>query len=587
MCGNFSPPCTVITSVNVPLQLVFLPPIALLGPAAALHATAYLRGESRRGRRRFWLFFAATLSAMAGVVLVPGKLAFLLAWEAMGLASAGLVAQESAEKAVRKATWIYLLACHAGACALMLAGVLLAQPGCMLAAFLCALVGFGLKIGLPPFHVWLPEAHPAAPAPASAIMSGAMIPLGFYGLLRFVTPWGGDPQIAELWNQSARMYATGGWLLLASGAFAALGGILFALPQANLKRLLAFSSVENMGVIAMGLGLALLGTDPAQLGTGPEISRLALYGALAHVLNHAFLKGALFLGAGSVLRQAGTLDQDRLGGLLRRMPKTGALFVLNALGLAGLPPLNGFLGELPIYVAAFGAVRSGQPALMAAGFLVLAVLSFAGGLATAAYCKAVGAVFLGEPRSQAAAEAVETPRRMYLAQLALFMCSVAMTIAVPATLAARCPSAQGVAMAAGAGFALVLLTVALVAVRRFLCPRGAIKPGCPTWDCGYHEPTARMAYTATAFTQPLVDLFAPVLRPRHHLIPFRGHPATPTDAAFVTETDDRALTGLWRPLFRSSARLFQRAHLLQNGSLHFYIFLLILAVLVLLAASFV
>ena len=124
-------------------------------------------------------------------------------------------------------------------------------------------------------------------------------------------------------------------------------------------------------------------------------------------------------------------------------------------------------------------------------------------------------------------------------------------------------------------------------MRRFLCPRGNVKPACPTWDCGYREPTARMVYTATAFTQPLVDLFAAVLKPRHHLIPFRGHPATPTDAAFVTETDDRALSGLWRPLFRNAARLFQRAHLLQNGSLHFYIFLVILAVLVLLAVSIV
>lgn len=586
----------VILLVNTLFRFIFLLPVGLLGLTAALHATAYLHGEARRHLLRFWLFFIATLVTMAGVVLAPGKLVFLLAWEAMGLASAGLVAFENTEKAVRRATWIYLLACHAGACALMLAGVLLLRPYCILAAFLCAVVGFGLKIGFPPFHVWLPEAHPAAPAPASAIMSGAMIPLGFYGLLRFVTPWGDN---AKLWGQTPEMYAISGWILLIFGFFAALGGILFALPQVNLKKLLAFSSVENMGVIALGLGLALLGTAPGQVGTDPvlpnvfggrghlTLSALAMGGALAHVLNHAFLKGALFLGAGSVLRQTGTLNQDQLGGLLKRMPKTGTLFVLNALGLAGLPPLNGFLSELLIYLAAFGAVTSGQPALIVAGFLVLITLSLTGGLATAAYCKAIGATFLGEPRSRAAAEAVETPRRMYLAQLALFACSLAMTILIPVWVAARCPAAKGVVTAAGIGLALVLLTIALVAVRRFLCPRGNVKPACPTWDCGYREPTARMAYTATAFTQPLVDLFAAVLKPRHHLIPFRGHPATPTDAAFVTETDDRALSGLWRPLFRNAARLFQRAHLLQNGSLHFYIFLVILAVLVLLAASFV
>lgn len=290
------------------LQTLFLVPVIALGLAAALHATAYLHGEARRHQPRFWLFFVATLAAMAGVVLAPGMLAFLLAWEAMGLASAGLVAFENTEKSVRKATWIYLLACHAGACALMLAGVLLGRPDCTLAAFLCAVVGFGLKIGFPPFHVWLPEAHPAAPAPASAILSGAMIPLGFYGPGRREcrrvhrkcreqaksnhlsrTSWGPVPRF--------RGSVPKGWR---SGE-----------PQVNLKKLLAFSSVENMGIVALGLGLACLGTDPRFVGTGPQaslIAALALSGALAHVLNHAFLKGGLFLGAGSVLRQTGTLD---------------------------------------------------------------------------------------------------------------------------------------------------------------------------------------------------------------------------------------------------------------------------------------
>jgi len=562
------------------LNILFLTPIVLLGLAAAVHATAYLHGEAQRHLPRFWFFFVSTLAAMAGVVLAPGKLTFLLAWEAMGLASAGLVAFENTEKHVRKATWIYFLACHAGACALMLAGVLLDKPGCTLAAFVCAVVGFGLKIGFPPFHVWLPEAHPAAPAPASAIMSGAMIPLGFYGLLRFFLLSANG----QLPTTNSSLY---GWTLLILGALGALGGILFALPQVNLKKLLAFSSVENMGVIALGLGLALLGTDARPT----TVSSLALFGAAAHVLNHAFLKGSLFLGAGSVLRQTGTLDQDKLGGLMKRMPKTGTLFVLNALGLSGLPPLNGFLSELLIYIAAFQAIRTHQPGLMVAGFLVLIALSLTGGLAAAAYCKAIGATFLGEPRSYAAEKAVETPKRMWLAQIGLFACSVAMIpvmvfLCASGAAGVRALPCCNVLSAACAGGLLVLLSAVLVFLRRFLCPRGKEKPLRPTWDCGYREPTARMAYTATAFTQPLVDLCAPILKPRHHLIPFTGHPATPTDAAFVTETDDRALAGFWRPLFRNAARLFQRAHLLQNGSLHFYIFLVILAVLVLLATSF-
>ena len=557
-------------------ETIFSIPILAVGGAAAVHATAYIHGEARRHLPRFWCFFVFTLVSMAAVVFADGKLPFLLAWEAMGLASAGLVAFESKEKGVRKATWIYLLACHAGACALMLAGVLLMRPEAWVGAFACAVVGFGLKIGFPPFHAWLPEAHPAAPAPASAIMSGAMIPLGFYGLLKFFPVCGMDPSNTQMC----------GWLLLGLGAVGSVGGILFALPQANLKRLLAFSSVENMGVVAMGLGLSALiaGKDAKN-----PLAALCMAGALAHVLNHAFLKGSLFLAAGSVLRQTGTLDQDRLGGLMRRMPFTGTLFAVNAFGLAGLPPLNGFLGELAIYIGAFSAIKTSDPMLVAAGFLVAVALSVTGGLAVAAYAKAIGGTFLGEPRSQAAEDAVETPRRMWMAQLFLTCLSVAM---VPGTVLFVHSMTGGfavgiLAMAAVLGMSFTAMTVSLLLIRRFACPRGADKPRLPVWDCGYGRPTARMAYTATAFTQPLVDLFRPLLRTRRHVLSFKGDPASPTDAAIATETDDLALSGLWRPVFTKIARLFQRVHLLQNGSLHLYILIILMAVLALLMSALV
>ena len=558
------------------IETVFSIPILVVGGVAAVHATAYLHGEARRHLTRFWSFFTATLAAMAAVVWVDGKVPFLLAWEAMGLASAGLVAFESREKGVRKATWIYLLACHAGACALMLAGVQMMRPEAWTGAFLCAMIGFGLKIGFPPFHAWLPEAHPAAPAPASAIMSGAMIPLGFYGLLKFFPVAGLPPSSVSLY----------GWALLILGGLGAFGGILFALPQANLKKLLAFSSVENMGVVAMGLGLSVLlsGADALR-----PVSVLCLAGALVHVLNHAFLKGALFLVAGSVLRQTGTLDQDKLGGLLRRMPITGTLFVFHAFGLSGLPPLNGFMGELVLYIGAFSAIKTGEPMLVAAGFLVAVTLALTGGLAVAVYTKAVGGVFLGDPRSRAAADAVETPRRMWIAPLVLAVLSLAM---VPGTVFLVHRMTGGLAtemvmVTALLGWTFVLITGALLFFRRFICPRGAQKPRVPVWDCGYDRPTARMAYTATAFTQPTVDYFRPLLRTRRHVRPFRGDPASPTDAAIATETDDLAISGFWRPLFIRAARFCQRMHLLQNGSLHLYILIILVAVLALLVFALV
>ena len=558
------------------IESIFCIPVFAVGAAAAVHATAYIHGEERRHLPRFWFFFLATLVSMAAVVFADGKLPFLLAWEAMGLASAGLVAFESKEKSVRKATWIYLLACHAGACALMLAGVCINRPDAALAAFACAVVGFGLKIGFPPFHSWLPEAHPAAPAPASAIMSGAMIPLGFFGFLRFFP-------VAGMEIQNAALY---GWTFLALGALGSVGGILFALPQSNLKRLLAFSSVENMGVVAMGFGLSALFAGRKDC---EGVASLCLAGALAHILNHAFLKGSLFLAAGSVLRQTGTLDQDRLGGLMRRMPFTGTLFAVNAFALAGLPPLNGFLGELAIYIASFSAIKTGDPALVAAGFLVAVALSVTGALAVAAYAKAIGGAFLGEPRSQAAEKAVETPRRMWAAQLFLTCLSVAM---IPGTVLFVHKMTGGFATdilfaAAVLGLSFAAITVSLLLIRRFACPRGAEKPRLPVWDCGYDRPTARMAYTATAFTQPLVDFFRPLLRTRHHVIAFKGDPASPSDAAIATETDDLALGGLWRPVFTKIARLFQRAHLLQNGSLHLYILIILMAVLALMVFALV
>ena len=544
------------------LDYLFLAPIVAVGSAAALHATAYLHGEAKHHLPRFWFFFCATIAAMLGVVLSPGKLTFLLAWEAMGLASAGLVAFENREKSVRKATWIYLLACHAGACALMLAGVLLHRGDAFLAAFLCAVVGFGLKIGFPPFHVWLPEAQPAAPAPASAVMSGAMIPLGFYGLLAFfvVGPMHLSVPAAVLPHM--------GWSLLVLGSAAALGGILFALPQRNIKRLLAFSSVENMGVIALGLSLAAWGLHARCLDT---VAWPAFIGALLHVLNHAFLKGGLFLGAGSVLRMTGTLDMDNLGGLMKKMPGTGTLFTLNALGLSGLPPLNAFASEFLIYLAAFKALALGQCVLPASAVLV--VLSLTGGVAAATYTKVVSAVFLGEPRSDIS-KVTETPKRMVFAQAVLFALSLLTSFAVAGW--AQFKFGYPVLTLTGIFYGLLL---GLWAIRRLL-PRGKEHPRRPTWDCGYAAPTARMAWTGTAFSQPLADTFEAILRPRVHVKHVKG--LFPGDSAIAVETDDAGVTRFWGPIFHVCARLFQRTHLLQNGSLHFYVLLMIIAVAALL-----
>ena len=455
----------------------FLTPIVVVGLMGAVHAWGYLHGR----KKLFYFLYFATALSMAGVVLAENALTFLLAWELMGLFSSGLVLFDAEDKATKRAGYIYLLACQAGGLALMLAffsdtsgvsGALGDRPLPIYTALL--VIGFGLKVGFPPFHVWLPEAHPAAPAPASALMSGAMIPLGLYGLINFGI--------------------TNPYIYLILGAAGALFGILFALPQANLKKLLAFSSVENMGIISMAIGLGFLSNDPF-------VKKLAFGGAALHVINHAILKGGLFLSAGNVMRFTGHLNMDKMGGLIHKMPKTGAWFILSAWGLAGLPPLNGFFSEILIFWAAFA---SGQ-------YWVAFVLALCGGLAVAAYTKSIGAVFLGTSRSDDSHVEVERGRSI--------------------------------------------------------------------WGCGYEKPNNHMQYTGTSFTRPLVEMFEGILKPRTHLKVRQG------DAAIATETDDRILAGFWQPIFHFAARYFQVGHLLQNGSLHFYILLILITVFILLVCA--
>lgn len=521
------------------VKIIFALPVIAIGTLAARFATDYLHGEGKKRQGWFWFYFTGTVVSMLGVIVAGTPLLFLLAWEAMGLFSSGLVGFESTTRESKRATYIYLLACQAGALALMC--------GYIYGLWALLFIGFALKIGFPPFHVWLPEAHPAAPAPASALMSGAMIPLGFYGIFEFtdlITLWRGQETLPG-------SPAAGCWVFLVFGVAAAVGGILLALPQHNLKKLLAFSSVENMGIIALGLCLAAF----ANVNGAYELSHLAVWGALLHVINHALLKGGLFLGAGSVQRMTGTLDIDRLGGLMKKMPWTGSLFTINALGLSGLPPLNGFFSELLIYIAAFKALS--VPELVLPASVVIVTLALTGGIAAAVYTKAVSATFLGEAREDQS-EVKEAPKRMIapILTLTFLSCLVSGTI-------------------------VFLIPVGILLLLRRCLPRGKEHPHQLTWDCGYERPTARMAWTGTAFSQPLADTFRGVLKPREHIVE-KYDGLLPVESALAIETDDPGIARFFHPMFHFFARTFQRWHLLQNGSLHFYVLLMILAIVALL-----
>ncbi len=577
-----------------PLSAFFLLPILVLGPLAGIYGVGYLR--EWRGRKNLgacWFFFNLLVTCMVLVVAARNAVLFLVAWETMALASYALVVFEDERDDVRRAGRTYLIATHLGTGALLVLFLLLGQSagsldfadlgpgaGSLTLLFVLAVIGFGTKAGFVPLHIWLPEAHPASPSHVSALMSGVMIKTGLYGLLRILTMLGPPPP-------------TWGWTLLAIGAVSAVGGVLLALAQHDLKRVLAYSSVENVGLVAIGLGLGLLG----QAYDVPRMAYLGYAGALLHIVNHALFKGLLFLAAGAVVHGAHTRDLDKLGGLLKRMPRTGAAFAIGAAAICGLPPLNGLVGELVIYLGALRAVTGLGATGALAGALAIIALALAGGLAAACFARAFGIAFLGEPRTAAAAGAHEASRWMTAPMSILAAVCIALGVAAPFLLgplrtviaAVAGPSLVAHADLANTVTPLRLLTacalalwlaLGLIAVwRRALLARRPVAAAV-TWDCGYAAPTARMQYTASSFARPLVDLFPFVLRGSRH-----GEPVTelfPPSTTLATRTPDPLHHEVYGPAFASLARLAARRKPLQGGQTQLYVLYIAVTLLALL-----
>jgi formate hydrogenlyase subunit 3/multisubunit Na+/H+ antiporter MnhD subunit len=576
-----------------PLSAFFLVPVLALPAVAAWYGGEYLAAEARHARLGpIWLWFNWLTVSMAIVVTARNALLFLVAWEAMALTSAFLVLFDHGRAEVQRAGWIYLVATHLGTGFLLILFALLARESGSLdfadwhapaagasILFLLALAGFGTKAGLVPLHAWLPEAHPAAPSPVSAVMSGVMIKTGVYGLLRtleFLGP----------------AQASWGGLLLVIGLLSGLGGVLLALAQHDLKRLLAYHSVENVGIIVLALGLGVL----AQQRGEHAVAALAFAGALLHVWNHGLFKALLFLAAGSISRATGTVELERLGGLLRRMPWTGAAFLLGAAAICALPPGNGFVSEFLVYSAALRAVSEPGPAL-AGPLAAIAGLGLIGGLALACFAKAAGIALLGQPRSRESEEAQESGPAMRSAMLVLAGGCLLLGVAAPLGLAAAArpvaeafdahPAALAALAAAfpvlwkvgGVASAVVGAALGAAALRRRLLRARRPVIGA-TWDCGYAAPTARMQYTASSFSQPLTALFAPLLRARREPSPSRA--LFPEPVSFATHVSDPG-ERLFAPLFRGVAAVARGVRVLQSGSTHLYVLYVALATLGLLA----
>jgi len=578
------------------LSGVFLAIAGAVTTVASVYGIGYAAGTGRgRTAQALWPLFAFSL------LLVPAAASvstLLVTWELMAIGSLVLVlCGDPTDGRVREAGVWYAVMTHLGLVVILtglvwlsaaahaqtFAGLRAASGGLSPAVrggvFVLLLVGFGSKAGMAPLHAWLPRAHPEAPSPVSALMSAAMVNLGIYGLVRFGL---------DLLHGGSRWW----WIAtLVLGALSAVYGIVQAAVANDLKRLLAYSTVENLGLILVGVGACGVFADSGQ----PALAALALVAALLHTATHAAFKSLLFLGAGSVVHATGIRDLDELGGLRTRMPVTAGLFTLGALGAAALPGGAGFPSEWLLLQSLIHGLA--VPGIVVVVVLPVAVgaIALSAGLAVATFVKALGTGFLAKPRSPAAAQAHEAPASMragmWLAAAACAGLAVLPGAAGPALARAAAAGLRGSGTPVSGGVlhqltALgstlsPLLLVAVVAAALLLLRAvlmlasgpGRRRAVVPLWDCGAPPLTARMGYTATSFAEPLQRVFDDVLAPESDLdvTPHAESAYLVERVAFSRAVPDRIEHRLYEPVLHSMRRAGQAARVLADGSVHRYL----------------
>ncbi len=593
------------------LSAFFLIVIGVVGGAAAVYGFGYSAAyEGRYSLRLLGAMLNVLLLSLSVQVMADNALTFLMAWEAMSLSVYLMVLTEHDRPGTITAARWYIAMTHAAFAALVAMFLLMSAadlttsfatmraasltPGVRDAAFALALFGFGAKAGIVPVHVWLPMAHPVAPSHVSALMSGVVIKMGVYGVLRVIVDLlGGGP-------------AWWGGLVLGLGTVSALLGVLYALMEHDLKRLLAFHSVENIGIIFIGIGAGLMFHS---FGL-PTLAALGLVGGLYHTINHACFKALLFMGAGSVLHAIGTRNMEEMGGLIKRMPRTAFFFLVGACAISGLPPLNGFVSEWLVFQALLGGSAIPEPEVALIMAIAVAMLALTSGLAAACFVKAFGISFLAIPRSREAEHAHEAPMSMQVGMAAL---------ALPCVVLGLAPSffvrVMGAALPGADRFAAADLTFTLALPLRIPGAVGEMSPPLlalglllvlvlipvgfrlggvdrrlrvgDTWGCGRIGQTPRMEYTATAFAEPLRRVFAELYRPTKDLsIDF--HPASKyfvQSIGYRSEIHPWFERVLYDPLLTMLRSMATWARRLQGGSLHLYLMYMALALLVMLTVA--
>lgn len=583
-----------------PLSLFFLAVILLISIPSAIYSVGYMRGEYGRGKTFFgWLLLFLFIASMLFVVTVKNGVAFLVAWEVMSLASYFFVVFDSGhEKAVRAGT-IYIVMTHIGTAFITAAFLImyvyagsldfgafkaashLMPPRIKDIVFLLLLAGFGTKAGIVPLHVWLPYAHPQAPSHISSIMSGVMIKTAIYGMLRFIVFTLG---VSSVWW---------GNIILVLAAISCIVGVMYALMEHDLKKLLAYHSVENIGIILLGIGGAIVFIKMNM----PFAAVLSMSAGLYHLVNHAIFKGLLFLAAGSVYKATGIRNIEKLGGLIKLMPWTAASFLLGSMAISAIVPLNGFVSEwltLQAFFAGALGTAGGYKIFMA---VMAAVLALTGGLAAACFVKAFGITFLAMPRSERASEAKESPLSMKIALLFLSLLTIVFGIGasfILRILAVISGHTAGI-NTSSMSFALnnfviipqgtyggVFMSPSLVALVLLLVT-GSVALGlrlgtvknkvttAKTWDCGYYKLTSRTEYTATAFSKPFRIAFSFFLLPYKKTEKIRDsfyHIKSFKYELFTTPVFKRYI---YEPILALTFGMAEKIKKIQPGSIHIYI----------------
>jgi hydrogenase-4 component B len=594
-----------------PLAAFFGLIVSLLGLALSIYSLGYARGfYGRKNVGVLGAFFNTLLLTTTLVFVSDNAFFFLIVWEIMTLAAYCLVSFEHEQPETRKAGVLFFIMSHIGTGCIMLGFLLLFQasggygfdgfhalgeklpPGARNAAFLLFLFGFGIKAGIVPLHIWLPAAHPVAPSNVSAFMSGVLIKTGIYGMARVFFDFLGPPP--NWW----------GVTVLTIGTLSAVLGVLYALMEHDLKRLLAYHSIENIGIILMGLGAALM-----FLHTNHRLlASLALIAGLYHTINHALFKALLFLGAGAVLHATHTRNMEEMGGLAKRMPQTALFFLVGAVAISALPPLNGFVSEWLTYqslLQGFGTTASLVRLMFPVSGAMLALTS---ALAAACFVKAFGISFLAQPRSEAAAHAREAAPTMLLGQAILTAACVFLGLFPTTFLALLDPVTQqltgqhislqssaanwsvlsGVVSDGGtiSTLGITLMAVCLLpipfALRLFFSRGSKIRIG-PTWDCGLQGLTPQMEYTATGFSKPIRMIFKALFRPHREVQ--REYDFSPYFAKtlrFEAHVEEIFETRIYRPLNRFILRGSRAMRALQAGSLQAYLIYIFVTLLLLL-----